>query len=57
VWVDPATYLPVQTLSDEGGIKIKVDYEFLAPTLANMAELKATIPPGFTRTATIQKVS
>jgi outer membrane lipoprotein-sorting protein len=57
VWVDPATYLPVQTLSDEGGIKIKVDYEFLAPTPANMAELKATIPPGFTRTATIQKVS
>jgi outer membrane lipoprotein-sorting protein len=57
VWVDPATYLPVQTLSDGSGIKVKVDYEFLAPTPANMAELKATIPPGFTRTATIQKVS
>jgi outer membrane lipoprotein-sorting protein len=55
VWVDPATYLPVQTLSDEGGVKIKVDYGFLPPTPANMAELKATIPPGFTRTATIQK--
>jgi outer membrane lipoprotein-sorting protein len=54
VWVDPATYLPVQTLSDEGGVKIKVDYRFLPPTPANMAELKATIPPGFTRTATIQ---
>jgi len=55
VWVDPATYLPVQTLSDGGGIKIQVDYGFLPPTPANMAELKATIPPGFTRTATIQK--
>jgi outer membrane lipoprotein-sorting protein len=55
VWVDPATYLPVQTLSDGGGVKIQVDYGFLPPTPANMAELKATIPPGFTRTATIQK--
>ena len=55
VWVDPATYLPVQTLSDGGGIRIKVDYGFLPPTPANMAELKATIPPGFTRTPTIQK--
>jgi hypothetical protein len=55
VWVDPATYLPVQTLSDGGGIKTQVDYGFLPPTPANMAELKATIPPGFTRTATIQK--
>jgi outer membrane lipoprotein-sorting protein len=54
VWVDPGTYLPVQTLNDEGGVKIKVDYGFLPPTPANMAELKATIPPGFTRTATIQ---
>jgi hypothetical protein len=56
VWVDPATYLPVQTLSDGGGIKVQVDYGFLPPTPANMAELKATIPPGFTRTPTIQKL-
>jgi outer membrane lipoprotein-sorting protein len=54
VWIDPATCLPVQTLSDEGGTKIKVDYGFLPPTPANMAELTATIPPGFTRTPTIQ---
>ena len=54
VWVDPATYLPVRTLSDGGGVKIQVDYGFLSPTPANMADLKATIPPGFTRTATIQ---
>jgi outer membrane lipoprotein-sorting protein len=55
VWLDPATYLPVQTLSDDGAVKITVDYGFLPPTPANMAKLKATIPPGFTRTATIQK--
>lgn len=55
VWVDPATYLPVRTLSDDAGVKIQVDYGFLPPAPANMAELKATIPPGFTRTATIQK--
>ena len=54
VWVDPATYLPVQTLSDGGGVKDQVDYGFLPPTPANMAELKATIPPGFTRTPTIR---
>jgi outer membrane lipoprotein-sorting protein len=55
VWVDPVTWLPVQTLSDGGGVKVEVDYGFLPPTPANMAELKATIPPGFTQTATIQK--
>ena len=55
VWVDPATWLPVQTLSDQGGVKIKVDYDFLPPTPANIAQLKATIPPGFTQTPTIQK--
>jgi hypothetical protein len=55
VWVDPVTYLPVRTLSDGGGIKVQVDYGFLPPTPANMAKLKATIPPGFTRTPTIQK--
>lgn len=55
VWVDPATYLPVRTLSDGGGVTVQVDYGFLPPTPANMAKLKAAIPPGFTRTATIQK--
>jgi outer membrane lipoprotein-sorting protein len=55
VWVDPATYLPLQTLSDEGGIKVQADYGFLPPTPANMAELKAAIPPGFTRTPAIRK--
>jgi hypothetical protein len=55
VWVDPTTYLPVRTLSDEAGNTNQVDYEFLPPTPANMAKLKPIIPPGFTKTPTIQR--
>jgi hypothetical protein len=55
-WVDPATYLPVRTLSIESGVTIRVDYGFLPPTPANIAELKVAIPPGFTRTPTIRKL-
>jgi outer membrane lipoprotein-sorting protein len=54
-WVNPVTYLPVRTLSIESGVTIQVDYGFLPPTPANIAELKVTIPAGFTRTPTIQK--
>jgi hypothetical protein len=54
VWVDPSTYLPVRTLSDNAGNKNQVDYEFLPPTSANMADLKPPIPPGFTKTPTIK---
>ena len=54
-WVDPATYLPVRTLSIDGGVTNQVDYGFLPPTPANIGELKVTIPAGFTRTPTIQK--
>jgi hypothetical protein len=54
VWVNPTTYLPVRTLSDSAGNTNQVDYEFLPPTPANMAELKPTIPAGFTKTPTIQ---
>jgi hypothetical protein len=55
VWVDPTTYLPVRTLSDDAGDTNQVDYEFLPPTPANMAKLKPIIPPGFTKTPTIQR--
>jgi hypothetical protein len=51
-WVDPATYLPVRTLTTEAGITYQVDYGFLPPTPANIAQLKVTIPAGFTRTPT-----
>jgi hypothetical protein len=54
VWVDPTTYLPVRTLSEDAGFRNQVDYGFLPPTPANMADLKPTIPPGFTRTPSIQ---
>jgi hypothetical protein len=54
VWVDPTTYLPVRTLSDDGGNTNQVDYEFLPPTSANMAKLEPVIPPGFTKTPTIK---
>lgn len=53
-WVNPATYLPVRTLSIQSGVTIQVDYGFLPPTFANIAKLKVTIPPGFTQTPTIQ---
>jgi hypothetical protein len=53
-WVNPTTWLPVRTLTINRAVSIQVDYGFLPPTPANMAELKVTIPPGFTRTATIQ---
>ena len=55
VWVDPTTDLPVRTLSDDAGNTDQIDYEFLPPTPANMAKLKPIIPPGFTKTPTIQK--
>ena len=54
-WVNPATWLPVRTLSIDGGVTNQVDYGFLPPTPANIAKLKVTIPAGFTRTPTIQK--
>jgi hypothetical protein len=51
-WVDPVTYLPLQTLAAQPGYTNKVDYGFLPPTPANIAKLKVTIPAGFTRTPT-----
>jgi hypothetical protein len=54
-WVSPATWLPVRTLSIDGGVTNQIDYGFLPPAPANIAKLKVTIPAGFTRTPTIQK--
>jgi hypothetical protein len=53
-WVNPATWLPVRTLTVNSAVSIQVDYGFLPPTPANIAKLKVTIPAGFTRTPTIQ---
>ena len=54
-WVNPATDLPVRTLTVTAQVRIQVDYGFLPPTAANIAKVKVTIPPGFTRTSTIAK--
>jgi hypothetical protein len=51
-WVDPGSYLPVQMLSHSPGVTVQVDYAFLPPTAANIAQLKVTVPAGFTRTPT-----
>jgi hypothetical protein len=51
-WVDPGSYLPVRMLARNSGMTHQVDYAFLPPTAANIAQLKVTIPAGFTRTPT-----
>lgn len=55
MWINPATNLPVRTYEGNSAEQIQVDYGFLPPTPANMAKLNPVIPPGFTKTATIQK--
>jgi hypothetical protein len=58
-WVDPATYLPVRSVTTlesppipgqaQLAGQVQIDYRWLAPTPANVAELHVTIPPGFTK--------
>lgn len=52
-WVDPATYLPVRSVStlpaQPAAGAIQVDFRWLPPTTANVAKLAVTIPPGFTK--------
>lgn len=52
-WVDASTYLPVrQTLtprSDPVRVLSQSDYQWLAATPANLAELVVPVPAGFTR--------
>jgi hypothetical protein len=51
-WVDPASYLPVRSVATFEGPgmagRAQVDYRWLPPTPANVADLDVTIPPGFT---------
>jgi hypothetical protein len=42
-WVDPATYLPVQMAMGQK----RTEFRWLAPTPANLAKLKVTVPAGF----------
>jgi hypothetical protein len=54
-WVDPVSYLPVRSVTTSKTETLQVDYGFLPPTKANIAKVTVTIPPGFTRTPTIEK--
>jgi hypothetical protein len=52
MWVNATTYLPMrewQRMSD--GQQSTVDYVFLPPTPANLAELRPAIPAGYTQAA------
>ncbi len=42
-WVDPATYLPIQMALPHQ----RTEFRWLAPTPANLAQLKVTVPVGF----------
>lgn len=55
-WVNPRTYLPVRTLLDSHNsspaaerVDEQTDYQWLAPTTANLATLAVRIPAGFKR--------
>jgi hypothetical protein len=52
LWIDPETYLPVElTTPKEGGaVAQKTDFQWLAPTKANLANLTVSIPSGFKQT-------
>jgi hypothetical protein len=48
LWVDPATYLPVRVIV--GGLKpTQIDFRWLSPTAANLAQLSVRVPAGFRR--------
>jgi hypothetical protein len=57
VWVDPTTYLPMQTESTGGGNHLTIESEYLPPTPANLAKLNVTIPAGFKQTPTMESPS
>ncbi|MGH3151035.1 MAG: hypothetical protein ACRDOB_09930 [Streptosporangiaceae bacterium] len=46
LWVDASTYLPVQLTAQQE----EMQFRWLPPTQANLAQLTGTIPPGFHRT-------
>jgi hypothetical protein len=49
-WVDPASYLPVRdVVTFQGAGSLRVDFQWLAATSANLADLDARIPSGFTQ--------
>jgi hypothetical protein len=49
LWVDPATYLPVRTIMGPPQGRSQADFQWIAPTPANLAQLSVKVPAGFTR--------
>jgi hypothetical protein len=46
LWVSPVTYLPVQVIV--GGLEpTRMDFRWLSPTAANLAQLNVRVPAGF----------
>jgi hypothetical protein len=52
IWVNAMTYLPMRRYQRwSNGQQSVFDYVFLPPTPQNLAKLRPTIPPGYTRAA------
>jgi hypothetical protein len=46
-WVSPESYLPVRLITSLGGVRQRSDFQWLAPTPANLAPLEVAAPAGF----------
>ena len=49
LWVSPRSYLPVRLILDLGRIHSQTDFRWLPPTPANLAQLRVTVPAGFSQ--------
>ncbi len=49
LWANARTYLPVRLSSHGNDFSFLIDFRWLAPTKANLAELHQTVPAGFRR--------
>jgi len=47
LWANASTYLPVRLVSHGQHYRFQIDFRWLAPTAANLAELHQRIPSGF----------
>jgi hypothetical protein len=47
LWADASTYLPVRLVSRGHHYGFQIDFRWLAPTKANLANLHQPIPSGF----------
>jgi hypothetical protein len=47
IWADASTYLPVRLVAHGHKFSFQIDFQWLAPTAANLASLQPKIPAGF----------